>query len=94
VQNAVKYNIKNGTITIDLSLLKQEENDQIKFVTRIIDSGNGIGVERIEYLFELFGELKSKKEQHKVKDLGIGVGLSNSKELCSALGGSVRLVST
>jgi nitrogen-specific signal transduction histidine kinase len=29
-----------------------------------------------------------------VKDLGIGVGLSNSKELCSALTGNVRLVSS
>ena len=45
-------------------------------------------------MFELFGELRSKKEQQKVKDLGIGVGLSSSKELCSALGGKVRLVSS
>jgi signal transduction histidine kinase len=29
-----------------------------------------------------------------VKDLGIGVGLSCSKELCEALGGNVRLVSS
>lgn len=48
----------------------------------------------MHYLFELFGELKNKKELQRVKDLGIGVGLSNSKELCSSLGGSVRLVST
>jgi hypothetical protein len=45
-------------------------------------------------LFELFGELKSKKQLQKVKDLGIGVGLSSSKELCKALGGNVRLVSS
>jgi signal transduction histidine kinase len=30
----------------------------------------------------------------KVKDLGIGVGLSSSKELCKALGGKVKLVSS
>lgn len=29
-----------------------------------------------------------------MKDLGIGVGLSSSKELCQALGGNVRLVSS
>ena len=64
------------------------------FVTRIIDSGNGISKERVEYLFILFGELRKIKEQQKVKDLGIGVGLKSSKELCSALDGSVRLVSS
>jgi signal transduction histidine kinase len=30
----------------------------------------------------------------KVKDLGIGVGLSSSKDLCQALGGSVKLISS
>lgn len=64
------------------------------FVTRIIDTGNGISKERVEYLFILFGELRKIKEQQKVKDLGIGVGLTSSKELCSALDGSVRLVSS
>ena len=29
-----------------------------------------------------------------MKDLGIGVGLSSSKELCQALGGNVRLISS
>ena len=29
-----------------------------------------------------------------MKDLGIGVGLSCSKELCQALGGDVRLLSS
>jgi signal transduction histidine kinase len=45
-------------------------------------------------MFVLFGELKKKQELCKVMDLGIGVGLSSSKELCEALGGSVRLVSS
>jgi hypothetical protein len=45
-------------------------------------------------MFVLFGELKKKQELRKVKDLGIGVGLSSSKELSQALGGSVRLISS
>jgi len=45
-------------------------------------------------MFVLFGELRKKQELQKVKDLGIGVGLSCSKELCQALGGNVRLISS
>ena len=67
---------------------------ELELVTEIMDSGKGIEEERIEYLFILFGELKKKRELRKVKDLGIGVGLSTSKELCHALGGKVKLLSS
>ena len=47
MQNAVKYNLKNGKITIETSLLRRDENDQnFDFITRIIDTGNGIEPER------------------------------------------------
>ncbi len=65
---------------------------ELELVTEIMNSGKVIEEERIEYLFILFGELKKKRELRKVKDLGIGVGLSTSKELCHALGGKVKLL--
>lgn len=66
----------------------------LELVTKITDTGKGIEQDRIQYMFVLFGELKKKQELRKVKDLGIGVGLSCSKELTQALGGSVRLISS
>lgn len=66
----------------------------IELVTNITDTGKGIEQDRIQYMFVLFGELRKKQEFCKVKDLGIGVGLSCSKELINALGGSVRLISS
>ena len=43
-------------------------------------------------MFEAFGELKKKQNLRKVKDYGIGIGLSNSRELARFIGGDVILV--
>ena len=39
----------------------------------------------------MFGEHRNQWEIQKVKDLGIGVGLSSSKKLCQALKGKIIL---
>ena len=64
------------------------------FVTRIKDTGKGIGQGRIEYLFLTFGELRKKQNRLLVEDYGLGLGLSNSKEIAKHLRGDVRLVSS
>ena len=45
-------------------------------------------------MFEVFAELKQKQSMRFVKDKGIGVGLSCSKILTEALGGSIRIVNS
>ena len=42
-------------------------------------------------MFEAFGELKKKQCLKKVKDYGIGIGLSNSWELARFIDGDVKL---
>jgi signal transduction histidine kinase len=59
VQNAIKYNTKEGLITVSIQLENLSEG-QGNFVTVIKNTGIGIAKERIPYLFEVFGELKQK----------------------------------
>ena len=47
----------------------------------------------ISFFKEKYPEIDSSEIQ-KVKDSGIGYGLSCSKELCQALGGEVKLISS
>jgi K+-sensing histidine kinase KdpD len=50
-------------------------------VTEVRDNGKGIELERQKFLFKSFSELRKFQSIEKVKDYGIGIGLSNSKEL-------------
>ncbi len=54
------------------------DKPEYHFVTRIKDTGKGIGLGRIEYLFLTFGELRKKQNRMLVEDYGLGLGLSNS----------------
>jgi signal transduction histidine kinase len=60
--------------------------------TIIKDTGLGIAIDRIPYMFQAFGELKQKQSMRFVKDKGIGVGLSCSKILTEALEGQICIV--
>jgi hypothetical protein len=43
-------------------------------------------------MFQPFGELKKKQSLKEVKDYGIGIGLSNSRELARFINGDVQLI--
>lgn len=60
IQNAVKYNKKEGTISVTTELKDSDQNlpNEMTFVTIIQDDGKGIQLERIPNLFKVFGELK------------------------------------
>lgn len=45
-------------------------------------------------MFTPFGELRKKQLLSKVIDYGIGIGLSNSRELARYIGGDVSLISS
>jgi signal transduction histidine kinase len=99
IQNAVKYNRRDGAINISTELIDLGENvpNEMYFDTIISDDGVGIDKERIPYLFEVFGELKHSMENlnHElIKDNGIGVGLSCSKIIANAIGGDVFFLAT
>ena len=72
-----------------LSLIKV--NDNWALTTNVIDSGPGIDSARIPFMFKIFGELQRDHSHNSVKDGGIGIGLSCSKELVEYLGGEIQL---
>jgi len=97
VQNAVKYNKREGDISITTELKDSSENlpNEMVFETIIMDDGKGIKRERIPNLFKVFGELKHNLEMHsnqEIKDNGIGVGLCCSKIIANAIDGDVNFV--
>ena len=95
----MKYNKQRGIIEISISLEKQRNSSLIEMpeyhlVTRIKDTGKGISHNRIEFLFMAFGELRKKQNRMLVEDYGLGLGLSNAKEIANHIGGDVTLVSS
>ena len=64
----------------------------MKLITHIQDAGKGIEEERQKFLFKSFAELRKVQSLDKVKDYGIGIGLSNSRELARKAGGDVILL--
>jgi K+-sensing histidine kinase KdpD len=97
IQNAVKYNKREGTINVTTEL--KDSNDSIPnemiFETIVTDDGQGIEKERIPNLFKVFGELKYNLENQsnqETKDNGIGVGLCCSKIIANALNGDVDFI--
>ena len=59
VQNAVKFNKKNGVINIRLQIERSLfAEDQYNFKTIIMNTGPQIDEDKIHTLFEPFGELR------------------------------------
>lgn len=65
---------------------------ELFLITEILNEGKGIKKEREEFLFVPFGELRKKQNLKDVEDYGIGVGLSNSRELARFIKGDVKLI--
>ena len=88
IQNSIKYNKKNGSIYFGLDLQRNAENKYM-LTTIIRDTGIGIDPERLKFMFKTYEELLDKSFLSKVKDHGIGLGLSNSLIFATKLGGSL-----
>ena len=104
IQNAVKYNEDSGRIEIQLELVPLRINQRNRLVgsvaqtsdymfhTIITNTGQEISKERIPHMMKLFGELLQKQSMSKVKDKGIGVGLTCSKVISNAMNGDVVIM--
>ena len=102
IQNAVKFNEDRGFIEIQLKLVPLRnrsvllnshwETSSYIFQTIITNTGSEISKERIPNMMKLFGELQQKQSIHKVKDKGIGVGLTCSKVISNAMKGDLIIV--
>lgn len=83
VENAIKYNRPNGTVTINV----RTENDMA--VLSVMDTGIGISKENWEKIFEPF--VRVDKSRSRAMG-GAGLGLALVGDIAKQHGGSVRVV--
>ena len=83
-ENAVKYNVDGGSVTV--SVLKRE--DDVLLTVR--DTGIGIPAEDLPHIFERFYRVDKARSREAG---GTGLGLSIVKDMVRILGGSVEVSS-
>ena len=88
VSNAVKFTL-NGSITIDVEMLHQDENEVI-IEFKITDTGIGIAEDKIEHIFENFQQATSDTSRLYG---GTGLGLAIAKQLTEQQGGTITVKS-
>lgn len=82
--NAVKYNIDNGTVTLDSEII-----DKQRLRISITDTGEGLSEGDINKLFTSFERLNIKFNVE-----GVGIGLVIAKNLMELMGGTIGVTST
>jgi signal transduction histidine kinase/CheY-like chemotaxis protein/HPt (histidine-containing phosphotransfer) domain-containing protein len=88
LNNAVKYTQK-GYIHLDIQTEPLEAN-QVRLIVKVEDSGIGIKGEDTDRLFSDFTRVDLENNLHVE---GAGLGLSITKNLCSAMGGDISVKS-
>jgi PAS domain S-box-containing protein len=83
LNNAVKYNLKNGTITLAI------QHNEKEITLFIEDSGIGIPEEKLDLIFEPFYQI----EDASFTNQGIGIGLTLVKQLLHEMGGRIGVES-
>ena len=84
ISNAIKYGDSNGDIIIEC---QQKNSEQL--LVSVTNPGEGISTDKLESIFEPFERLDRNAEVE-----GTGIGLTVSKQLVEALGGSIGVEST
>lgn len=74
VENAIKYNKENGWVHVSL------DADHKFFYVKIIDSGQGIPEESIDYIFERFYRV-DKSHSSEIDGTGLGLAIARSAVL-------------
>lgn len=84
ISNAIKYNIKNGTVSVNVVLKK---SDTIRI--NIVDTGLGLDKNQLDNLFTPFERLGAENSHID----GIGIGLTISKQLVELMNGKMGVIS-
>ena len=87
ISNAIKFT-ENGGITVKLNKITEEKNSWI--IIRVIDTGIGIAEEDLNIIFN---EFRQASEGYSRSFEGTGLGLTISKKLTEALGGTISVES-
>lgn len=85
MSNAIKYNKKEGTVTVHTL---QSKPDKLQIL--ITDTGNGLTEQQQESVFNSFERLGANKSEIE----GTGLGLSITKQFAELMGGQVGVKST
>jgi signal transduction histidine kinase len=85
LSNGIKYNFEDGSITVNIENIK---NEQVKI--EIIDTGIGIAPKERALVFQPFHRL-SYATSHAIP--GTGIGLTLSKTLVDEMGGEIGIAS-
>lgn len=80
ISNAVKYNVKNGSVVLDW---ERDEEGHLRI--NVIDTGKGIPQEKQKYLFDPFNRLGQESSEVE----GTGIGLTITKSLLEKMGGAI-----
>jgi len=88
VSNSVKFTL-NGTITIDVDMLHQDDNEVI-IEFKITDTGIGIAEDKIGHIFENFQQATNDTSRLYG---GTGLGLAIAKQLTEQQGGTITIKS-
>lgn len=86
LQNAVKFNVAGGTITVSTNLSAARGQSQVEQVFRISDTGVGIATDTVPTIFELFTQVRPDSSK---RHGGMGIGLALSRSLVSLHGGTL-----
>lgn len=84
IDNAVKYNVKNGTVTLSL------KRDGDSAVITVADTGIGIPSEALDKIFDRFYRVD---KEHTKSRSGTGLGLFIVKWIVESHGGTIRVES-
>ena len=84
MSNAIKYNKKNGKVSINLT---RSDKD---IILEVSDTGIGIEKDKIKYIFERFYRCDTSRSK---EVQGNGLGLSIVKELISNMGATIEVES-
>ena len=85
IENGIKYNTQNGTLTITL------DRDADTVIVHIRDTGMGIPCESLEHIFERFYRVDKARSR---STGGSGLGLSIVRNMVERNGGKIKVEST
>lgn len=85
IENAIKYNVDNGSVTV------QTSNDTKECLIAITDTGIGISRDHLSRIFERFYRVDKSRSRDTG---GTGLGLSIVKHIVERHGGHIDLTST
>jgi len=99
INNSLKYTKEGGSVTLivtqndDFSLLpnfKENKKDYNIYTIAVKDTGIGISQDQIKHVFEKFYQV-SPENNNLHNNLGIGLGLSITKEMIELLKGNISI---